>query len=190
MRRRQGTREDAQWYSFAANKTHGLKRSNEDKQRAVKAALAHPKGAAISDSQIAKHVGVSIPTVSAWRGKLEATLKILKSPERIGRDGRTINTENIGRRATVPPIVLQPPTTQTAAPVRVSVVEQTPAPAHNEEQECLDGILAACGEIGSASISARIMADYIAARHDNNSIYELLEIANEYVTKLLARKTE
>jgi len=33
-----GTQQDAQWFSFAANQTNGLRRSNEDKQRAVKAA--------------------------------------------------------------------------------------------------------------------------------------------------------
>ena len=34
----------AQLYSFGVNKTHGLRRSNEDKRRAVEAALTHEKG--------------------------------------------------------------------------------------------------------------------------------------------------
>ena len=38
----QGTLADAQWYSYSVNKTHGLRRTNEDKERVVKAALAHP----------------------------------------------------------------------------------------------------------------------------------------------------
>jgi hypothetical protein len=66
----QGTLEDAQWYSFGTNKDHGLRRTNEDKARAVKAALAHPNGAAKSDHQIAKHVGVDVKTVGNWHEKL------------------------------------------------------------------------------------------------------------------------
>jgi uncharacterized protein (DUF1015 family) len=38
-----GSLADAQWYSFGVNKTHGLRRSNEDKQAAVKGALEHEK---------------------------------------------------------------------------------------------------------------------------------------------------
>ncbi len=95
---RQGSQADAQWFSFSANKTNGLHRTNEDKQRAVKAALLHPKGAGLSDNQIAEHVGVSDKTVAAWREKLETTSEIPKSTNRKGRDGRRINTANIGRR--------------------------------------------------------------------------------------------
>ena len=54
----QGTQQDAQWYSFGANKGNGLRRTNQDKQRAVKAALQHPGGASLSDVQIAAHVVV------------------------------------------------------------------------------------------------------------------------------------
>jgi transposase-like protein len=94
----QGTQQDAQWYSFSANKANGLRRSNEDKQRAVKAALQHPSGAGKSDSAIAKHVGVDHVTVKNWRDKLVATCEIHKSESRTGSDGRTINTANIGRK--------------------------------------------------------------------------------------------
>jgi transposase-like protein len=95
---RQGNLDDAQWFSFSANKTNGLRRTNADKQRAVKAALLHPKGAVLSDSQIAEHVGVDQKTVTNWRHQLQATQEIPKSQKRTGRDGRTINTTNIGRR--------------------------------------------------------------------------------------------
>ena len=37
----QGTQADAQWYSYSVNKTHGLRRNNEDKERAVRSALQH-----------------------------------------------------------------------------------------------------------------------------------------------------
>ncbi len=97
---RQGSLEDAQWHSFSANKTNGLRRTNDDKQRAVKAALMHPRGADLSDSQIAKHVGVHHETVREWRAKLEASCGIRKMVARkVTRKGKTYkqDTTRIGR---------------------------------------------------------------------------------------------
>lgn len=98
----QGTQQDAQWYSFGANKGNGLRRTNQDKQRAVKAALQHPGGAELSDGQIASHVGVSDQMVRNYRRRMEATPKDLKSAKRKGRDGRTINVVNIGKTVAAP----------------------------------------------------------------------------------------
>lgn len=56
---RSGTLEDARWHSFSANKVNGLRRTNDDKQRAIKGALRHPRGAELSDREIARHVGVN-----------------------------------------------------------------------------------------------------------------------------------
>lgn len=120
----QGTIEDAQWHSFGANKAHGLMRSNEDKQRAVKAALRHPKCAGLSDRAIAKHVGVTAPTVAAWRSKMDdPTVKVLQS--RTGADGRTINTANIGRSHQPPPI---PPVVEKAMASYIAANTAPPAP--------------------------------------------------------------
>jgi len=94
---RQGTQADAQWYSYSANKAHGKRRSDEDKRRAVEAALAHPKAATMSEREIAAHVGVSHMTVNRMRNDAKSTVTELQSPIRTGRDGRTINTANIGK---------------------------------------------------------------------------------------------
>jgi predicted transcriptional regulator len=67
-----GTQQDAQWYSYSANKANGLRRTNDDKGRAVQAALVHPKGVSLSDRKIAKHVGVDHSTVLRWREKLSS----------------------------------------------------------------------------------------------------------------------
>lgn len=98
---RQGTLEDAQWFSFSANQTNGLRRTNDDKQRAVKAALQHPRAQSLSDSEIARHCGVSVPTVAAWREKMGLSLKTLKIDARtVTRNGKTYQqrTGKIGRR--------------------------------------------------------------------------------------------
>jgi hypothetical protein len=100
---RQGTQQDAQWYSYSVNQTHGLRRSNEDKQRAVLAALAHLQAAGMSDREIADHVGVHFTTVNDYRNKMKSTVGNLQSPMRTGRDGRTINTANIGKKSIAGP---------------------------------------------------------------------------------------
>lgn len=92
-----GTREDAQWASYGANKSHGLRRLNCDKQKAVKAALRHPKGPKCSNVELAEHCGVGESMVRKYRDEMESTSQITKSDTRTGRDGRTINTANIGK---------------------------------------------------------------------------------------------
>ena len=112
----QGTQQDAQWYSFGVNKGNGLRRTNQDKQRAVKSALQHPGGTGLSDGQIAVHVGVSDQMVRNYRRQIDATPKVLKSTKRKGRDGRTINVSKIGKtQDTAPP---QPPKNAGTAPAR------------------------------------------------------------------------
>ncbi len=66
---RQGTLTDAQWFSFSANRANGMRRTNDDKVRAVKASLRHCKGVR-SDAEIARHVGVDHHTVGKYREEL------------------------------------------------------------------------------------------------------------------------
>jgi hypothetical protein len=83
-----GTQQDAQWAALHANSTHGLQRSRDDIARAVDRALKHSYSAKLSDSAIAKHVGVAPSTVLRHRAKLESTCAIHRLPERLGKDGK------------------------------------------------------------------------------------------------------
>ena len=65
----QGTVEDARWAACAANQTHGLRRTNKDKIRAVLMALKHPNAETMTDREIAKHCGVDGKTVAKYRPK-------------------------------------------------------------------------------------------------------------------------
>jgi hypothetical protein len=76
----QGTLDDARWYSYGVNKTHGLRRTNVDKERAVRTALQHPKAAGLSNVQLAEHCGVHERTVRRYREKSEAAARDLPSP--------------------------------------------------------------------------------------------------------------
>lgn len=66
---RQGTMADAQWYSYSANKSNGMRRTTDDKVRAVKSALRHCKGQQ-GDREISRHVGVDGHTVAKYRREL------------------------------------------------------------------------------------------------------------------------
>lgn len=68
---RTGSRCDAIWEGCAANKRHGLRRTNLDKRRAVELALLHPRGRRLSNRQLAGHCGVHHHTVGRIRSRLE-----------------------------------------------------------------------------------------------------------------------
>jgi phage N-6-adenine-methyltransferase len=94
---RQGTIQDAQWYSYSVNQAHGLRRTNEDKRRAVESALRHPYASKHSDEQIARHVGVHRNTVLNYRHGQPA--QFVQDTRLVERNGQTyeMNTANIGK---------------------------------------------------------------------------------------------
>lgn len=72
VRVQSGTRADAEWLAFAANKSHGLRRTHADIERVVRNALAHPNAANLSDRELARHCGTDHKTVGNWRRRLAA----------------------------------------------------------------------------------------------------------------------
>ncbi|WAJ27564.1 ParB N-terminal domain-containing protein [Antarcticirhabdus aurantiaca] len=64
---RQGTTRDAILFSVGANASHGLRRSNDDKRKAVLTLLRDAEWSAWSDREIARRVGVSNNFVSSLR---------------------------------------------------------------------------------------------------------------------------
>lgn len=69
-----------------------------DLRRAALEMMRRP-GIAMSDSAIARELGVSQPTIHRWHQEWSVTYSLNKSTDRVGRDGRTINTANIGKRS-------------------------------------------------------------------------------------------
>ena len=94
-----GTKQDAQWLALGANRNHGLRRTNEDKRRAVEMALQHPKAVRLSDYQIATHCGVGHTMVSRFRESIY-TISIDKTTRQVIRNGSTytMDTANIGKQ--------------------------------------------------------------------------------------------
>lgn len=64
---RTGTQRDAVLFSVGANASHGLRRTNEDKRRAVMTMLSDPEWSTWSDREIARQCNVSHPFVAAVR---------------------------------------------------------------------------------------------------------------------------
>lgn len=68
---RQGTKRDAVLFSVGANASHGLRRTNEDKRKAVQTLLKDEEWAKWSDRDIARRAGVSHPFVASLRAPEE-----------------------------------------------------------------------------------------------------------------------
>lgn len=111
---RQGTKRDAILYAVSANARHGLRRSNEDKRRAVEILLNDREWSQWSNRELARHCEVSLDLVNRLRRKMNPTERIVQSKnctngspsgqtpqlKRKAADGRIINVANIGKTLT------------------------------------------------------------------------------------------
>lgn len=97
-----GSVKDARWLACAANQTHGLKRTNGDKRRAVEMAFASIESQGMSDRAISTHCGVSFALVADVRKGLSANGPLQEyCSQRTGLDGRKIDVTNIGKVSSV-----------------------------------------------------------------------------------------
>jgi hypothetical protein len=103
----QGTKRDAQWYSFGANANHGLRRTQADVAHILKTMLLDEEWAGKSDGEIAKHTGIPRRTVYDHRQRiLGESAKYDSGPRsfihpKTGKPA-TMNTANIGRKPKTP----------------------------------------------------------------------------------------
>jgi transcriptional regulator with XRE-family HTH domain/transposase-like protein len=137
-----GTRRDALLFAIGANRAHGLRRSNEDKHRAVETLLQDPEWSQWSDRRIAEQVGVSDKTVAAARrgisncgisaveptGPADAVAPVAAevyrphdddepapaAPKRIGRDGKARSAPTAKTPAPTTPPKVKAPTAKDA----------------------------------------------------------------------------
>lgn len=121
---RSGSQRDAVLFACGANSGHGLRRTNADKRRAVETMLRDEEWCGWSDNSIARACGVSQPFVASVR----LTSNDYKSPptERLGADGRTMNTANIGKRKRHEQTEAPAPYREGGAPERKERIEERP----------------------------------------------------------------
>jgi hypothetical protein len=99
-----GTLEDAKLHAYGANGRRGLSLSREDKRRIILLMLQHEEWNKWSNTEIAKHVGVSSMTVGRVKSSLiyEAEKEPEQKPEKkqYKRDGevRVMDTQNLGKK--------------------------------------------------------------------------------------------
>ena len=108
---RRGTKRDAVLHAVGANTTHGLRRSNADKRKAVRLLLEDEEWGKWSDREIAAKAGVSHPFVAKQRC---LTGNVASERTYTTKHGTrsTMNTENVGATETErdpTPEVIEPP---------------------------------------------------------------------------------
>lgn len=67
-----GTLEDAVWASCGCNGTHGVRRSRSDVDNAIEKAFAHPNSKHMSNSHLARYIGVAESTIRRHLGRLSS----------------------------------------------------------------------------------------------------------------------
>lgn len=86
----EGDVEDARIFACGANARHGLRRTNEDKRKAVKILLQEQKCREWSNVRIAEHANVNEITVRRLRVEQEAgSTKSNLTGKRVGKDGKS-----------------------------------------------------------------------------------------------------
>lgn len=97
---RTGTRRDAVLYAVGANETHGLRRTNDDKRRAVLLLLGDDEWRSWSDREIARRCAVSDRFVNGLRSSLTANGSQSAARTFVTRHGTTatMDTAAIGKR--------------------------------------------------------------------------------------------
>ncbi len=172
---RQGTRRDAVLLSVGANSSHGLRRTNDDKRRAVMTLLNDAEWSMLSDNEIAKHCGVSQPFASKLRSETLSYNGYKMEQERIvHRNGTTYtqNTANIGKAPTPPAMPVKQATLLPAAPVtQLSAI----APAMPVMQKPVAGIVINDAPIPIVTPSLADEIDPITAAEVNEEREEFTE---------------
>lgn len=103
---RAGSQRDAILYAVGANASHGLRRTNADKRRAVEALLKDQEWGAWSDREIARASHTSHPFVAKARQEVTGNISSERTFTTKHGTPASMQTANIGQR---PPAERQPP---------------------------------------------------------------------------------
>lgn len=132
-----GTQRDAILFSLSANATHGLRRTNADKRKAVQTLLDDPEWSSWSDREIARQCGVTHPFVSSLRNPKVVTVTT-KVKEEKPDQVVTVTTPDKKEKAFTPVVETFPPL---EVPDEPSQVNQSPVePEPQEEYTELDAL--------------------------------------------------
>ena len=154
---RQGTKRDAVLHSVGANASHGLRRTNEDKRKAVTTLLEDAEWGKWSDNQIAKACGVSHPFVGQIRRSLETITSEPRTYTTKHGTEAVMNTTNIGKKKADAPVA--PPTEKNPA----RTLEAAPLP--EEQMDSDDELAEAHHTIADLAAEVDQLRDQLAIKH-------------------------
>jgi hypothetical protein len=157
----QGTARDAVLFSFGANGTHGLKRSNADKRKAVATMLSDAEWAEWSDRKIAEVCGVGHPFVAAIRNPEVATKQQSNREISAAKKTKKVESDSTTPTKSEPAKAESKPAVATASVV-TPAEEYTELDAARDQIEGLQDALAVAN-IGSADPEAAAQAKNLIA---------------------------
>lgn len=158
---RQGTQRDAILYSVSANGTHGQRRTNEDKRRAVLTLLDDPEWSKWSDHEIARRCVVDHKVVSRLRpppvdtgAKPQPETRVFIHPKTGQPTTMRTGGINAGRSAASPAKTPSPP--EMRAPRVDRSPESIPADhcRHEEVEDCASELCPLVEDVGDAAAEA------------------------------------
>lgn len=170
----EGHFQDALLASVGANSKHGLRRTNDDKRRAVQTILSVPAWAEWSDNQIAKACGVSHPFVAAVRYPEAAKRQQEnrdRSADRKRADVESDSTSEDANQASQPAVGLQD---SPAIPEQKAIARETAAE------------LVARTDAGAAQPSSRVDAVEQSSQGDDDELIAELQSLQRRVSVLSA----
>ena len=160
---RQGDRRRAILHSVAANSAHGLRRTNEDKRRAVLTLLEDEEWAQWSDNKIAKQCAVDHKTVTRIRADHLGNSQD-SAVRKVERNGTVYlqNTANIGAaskpdqeaRAPKTPEIVEPEAKQEASP---ALSDQEPAAPETEADAVLAKVKRELAKMTAEGVAGLVM---------------------------------
>lgn len=179
---RQGTVRDAILFSVGANASHGLRRTNEDKRRAVMRLLNDAEWCSWSNREIARVCAVAEVTVRRFRP--EVTAPMTQSPQErtyTTRHGTvtTMNTARIGRTEPDRPVFDNTPFGQERSPPSPQPSPPEPQPVFADDGDRnvswslweIDKLMQALGEPQAA------VAQFPSRHHHTMSSAKLRQIS-------------
>jgi hypothetical protein len=147
---RTGTQRDAILFSVGANAAHGLRRTNEDKRRAVMTLLNDAEWSTWSDNAVARACGVSRSIVESLRkpslAEKQVTAPVVRTFTTKHGTTATMNTAHIGKAkapeatAFLPPEVPAPPVAYAVSPPAAQPQEGLAPASGDELQELRDKV--------------------------------------------------
>ncbi len=180
---RTGARRDAVLFSVGANARHGLRRTNEDKRRAVQTLLDDEEWSQWSDRHIAEACGVSHPLVASLRPDPQGTGNISsENPtdrKYITKHGTesVMNTANIGRQAAPAPQAApcNPNSPPQEAGARGVVESDSTAVSGGAPESSARALCEKPADPDQPTRIAALEADLAAARENAAELAEMLE---------------